>query len=275
MSHPFIIEREQLNNLYTIQRKSAKQVGDILGCAKPTVLKALTNFNIPRRKHNGISYDDPVVDHSFFKQWSPDMAYILGYIAADGFINKGGTGLMLTSKDKELLDFCKDRFRTDRSVVYKEDYSRKNPGRDIYTLYVPSKEICKDLNNLGLFYRKSLTMEFPDYLNEDYFWHYLRGYTDGDGWVSDPNSKESLRITFLGSSYFIQGLRTYISNFFFTKVPKARVQGKNKLIHSFSMRGLDAKHMLNYMYGNEFYGLSRKKDRALNHINKFKIKGND
>ena len=50
------------------------------------------------------------VNKDFFKTWSPNMAYILGFFAADGYITvnrRGGQFWCIQINDKELLEEIK------------------------------------------------------------------------------------------------------------------------------------------------------------------------
>jgi intein/homing endonuclease len=84
-------------------------------------------------------------------------------------------------------------------------------------LQIGSKEIFNDLVNLGLFPRKSKIIRLP-IIPGDCFFHFLRGYFDGDGnviagYFAKPN-RGSRSFTFRtrftsGSELFFKDLKKY------------------------------------------------------------------
>lgn len=256
-----ILDKQLLENMYS-SGISSRKIASALGCSKPTVLKALREYKIPVRKNQGTSYEEYTVNHDYFEVPSPSMYYVLGYIAADGFINKIGTGVQFTSKDLELLEFCKQELETNCPIKFRLGYDKRNLEKYIYTLYVPSKRIVNSLNKLGLTTKKSLTLTFPD-ISDDYLWHYLRGYLDGDGWIKKFEPKEGPRLTIISSPYFIKSLKNKLETIFNKALSQPRPYGKAL---GLTIRGLSAYKMLKLLYDNEHYGLSRKKERALAYV---------
>jgi intein-encoded DNA endonuclease-like protein len=124
------------------------------------------------------------IHHAFFKTWSPDMAYVLGFLYADGsvYLNKTGNGyLSLQIKDKALLYAIRFRLRATQKI------SRRVHARDgsvFYRIQIGSKELLADLKSVGLCERKTHRMQLPD-IPEKFFGSFVRGYFDGDGnvWV--------------------------------------------------------------------------------------------
>ena len=112
------------------------------------------------------------------------MAYVLGFIAADGSLIKNKRGacfLEIQSIDKEIICKIKKALRTNLAVGLYQPKNKNYSKR--YRLQVGSKEIFKDLLNLGIGPRKSKTIKLP-ILSNKYFSHFLRGYFDGDGCVN-------------------------------------------------------------------------------------------
>jgi 5'-3' exonuclease len=59
------------------------------------------------------------LNHDFFKKWSPEMAYVLGFITADGNLNVGRRGncyLEINSTDKDILEKIKSALDSDHLV---------------------------------------------------------------------------------------------------------------------------------------------------------------
>jgi len=116
------------------------------------------------------------VNANFFNTWSPGMAYILGFIFADGCLvehKNGYHGLDITSKDLQLLKLIKEQLKAEHKIAKKERG---------YHIQIRNRNIYNNLIKLGLIPRKSKIIEFPK-LPKRYFSHFVRGLFDGDGSV--------------------------------------------------------------------------------------------
>lgn len=112
------------------------------------------------------------------------MAYVLGFIVADGCLTKNKRGahfLTIESTDKEILYAIRDAMSS--NVMVSEYASAHKNWNTRYRLQLGSKEMFDDLTSLGVTPRKSKTIELPN-VPDRYFSHFLRGYFDGDGCVS-------------------------------------------------------------------------------------------
>ncbi|MDP1688922.1 MAG: LAGLIDADG family homing endonuclease [bacterium] len=122
-------------------------------------------------------------NEDFFKKWSPEMAYVLGFFAADGNMIKNKRGahfIEFTNTEKNILTKIKRIIKTDLKI---SERKKKMPGKTVYRIQVGSKEIYNDLIKLGMTPNKSRTIVLPK-IPKKYFSHFLRGYFDGDGCVN-------------------------------------------------------------------------------------------
>lgn len=112
------------------------------------------------------------VNQDFFKTWTPKMAYVLGFFAADGNMSphsNGGHYLEFTSCDKELLIKTRNILKS----THKISGRNRNPrGKTAYRIQVGSKTLYKDLIELGLTPNKSLTIKFP-HIPEQYLGDFI------------------------------------------------------------------------------------------------------
>ncbi len=156
----------------------------------------------------GIKYK---VNANFFEKWTPEMAYLLGYLYADGSLEDAsylrGKYLRLTSTDFELVDFTKKVLGSEHTIVTIPPKSKLEKTR--YFLRIGNHKIFDDLIGLGLHPKKSLTMKFPQ-VPQRFLSHFVRGYFDGDGHVGIVKSGNSFRrvtIVFVsGSLDFLIGV---------------------------------------------------------------------
>jgi len=104
------------------------------------------------------------VDHNFFKNWTRDMAYILGYTVADGCIYKqkdreNGYYFNITCKNKGHLIKLTKALKSTFSICKKYS-SNKSLA---YQFSIRSKKIFDDLIKLGVKPRK--TYDFNYYID--------------------------------------------------------------------------------------------------------------
>ena len=123
------------------------------------------------------------VQHDFFKYWSPEMAYVLGYFAADGTMirnNRGAHFIEFHSTDKRLVIDVKTVLRSEHHIGVRVPSEKYQNHKIAYRLQIGSKEMFADLRKLGFTQNKSNVIEFPT-VPERYFGDFVRGYFDGDG----------------------------------------------------------------------------------------------
>lgn len=159
-----------------------------------TQLLKKNNVELRPRGHWKRKYQ---INEDYFKCWSPNMAYILGFFLADGVISGVGQTVSFAQKESEILEQIRDEMESPIGE-YKNG---------VHFLNINSKIIKDDLINIhGLTPNKSKTVEFP-YVPDKYMHHFVRGYFDGDGSIY----KKGNMINFVGGSYsFILVLRNLL-----------------------------------------------------------------
>lgn len=159
-------------------------------------------------------------NENFFKKWSPEMAYVLGFFAADGNMSphsNGGRYIEFTSCDKELIEKIRHLIKSNHKISGRTRYV----GQKIaYRIQIGSSVLYEDLTSLGLTPNKSLTIKFPK-IPSDYLSNFVRGYFDGDGcvyfrknWAKDRNKARwvfQTRFT-SGSKKFLHSLHLALKN---------------------------------------------------------------
>ncbi|MFA7219502.1 MAG: hypothetical protein WC119_03290 [Synergistaceae bacterium] len=143
------------------------------------------------------------VNHDFFKVWSHDMAYVLGFWFADGHIYCPNKTFILDQhdKDKPLIEKIAGIMGSDRPVqVVSQKVSK------MARMVVVSSTIVEDIIKLGGKENKSLDILFP-VIPKKYLPDFVRGYFDGDGsiWYAKHHRCHLSNFT-CGSYEFIHGL---------------------------------------------------------------------
>lgn len=186
------------------------------------------------------------INDDFFKVWSPDMAYILGFITADGCIHKKRLRIELSLKDIEVLEFIKSKFGN----LNIRKYNRINKG-DFCCIDFVSDEIVKDLYSLGVQERKTGSEFWANPPNK-FIPDYIRGYFDGDGCVCNKEGK-SLAVTIsCDNKNFLEKIKDYFNFGYIDKELKSNCY-RYSIYHS-----RDVKVFKDTIYNSNF-SLKRKK----------------
>ena len=133
----------------------------------------------------GIKY---CVDEAFFQRWNSTMAYVLGFIYADGSIYRSARGnyLAITSVDKNIIYSIKRWMKSEHIVaITKPTWPN---GKLRYVLRIGNKKLYNDLLRLGVYPSKSLTERMPR-IPRKFIKDFVRGNFDGDGCVHLDKSK--------------------------------------------------------------------------------------
>ena len=148
------------------------------------------------------------VNENFFKDWTHEMSYILGFAVADGCVGvkrirkKDGDKqyyFNITSKDRSHLENIK-RVMAAQQKIYSK-YSGYTGKKDYYFIQIGHQEICRDLLNLGIQPRKTYNLE-PIKVPGEYFPDFVRGFFDGDGsvYIYKVNGTPQIKASFVSSS---------------------------------------------------------------------------
>lgn len=111
-------------------------------------------------------------------KWTPEFAYAIGLLTADGCLSKDGRHIDFTSKDKELVLLFKKCLSLDNKIGTK--HSGSNPKKDYFRVQFGDVVFYTWLESIGLMTNKSdklCEVNVPD----SYFADFVRGYFDGDG----------------------------------------------------------------------------------------------
>lgn len=203
-------------------------------------------------------------NENFFKKWSPEMAYVLGFFAADGSMYKTKRGthfIEFQITDKELLKQIRKLFVSNHKVTMR---NRKKEWKPLYRLQIGSKVMFGDLIKLGMTQRKSKTLKFPD-IPVDHLSHFVRGYFDGDGnvWSGLMHKTDRKKPSKTLMAGFTCGSKEFLVSLMKALKARGGLIGGSLQYHSRAYRlhysTADAARLYKFMsYGNNRLGLERK-----------------
>lgn len=148
------------------------------------------------------------------REWSPEIAYAIGLLAADGSLSSDGRHIDFTSKDKnqiKLFSKCLGR----KDVIQKKG-SGYTQDKNYFRVQFSDVLFYRWLEEIGFMPNKSKILREIK-VPRELFFDFLRGYYDGDGSMYaywDPRWKSSYMyyMQFASASEgFLEWLRTSIN----------------------------------------------------------------
>lgn len=199
------------------------------------------------------------VNEDYFDTESSNMAYILGFWAADGNVSKreNKLELELSKVDYEILEKIRAEIDCERPVKI---YQCAN-GYEKNKLYFYSKKIKEAFGKYGIVPNKTYSelFHFPYNLNEIYYLDYIRGFFDGDGSVKDSNRTltfelNSINKKFLEDIQRVLKVRLGVE----TKISTTGMKNRKVPMYRLYCYGQKAKDILDKLYNTNGLYLERK-----------------
>ncbi len=199
-------------------------------------------------------------NENFFKVWTPEMAYVLGFFTADGNMIKNKRGAHFISieiTDRDILEEMKRVIGSNHNIGLRE---RSFPQKTAYRLQIGSKEMFNNLLELGLTPNKSKSIQLPK-VPDRHFPHFVRGYFDGDGSISyglyKRKDRKSKKFVLLSS--FTSGNKIFLHSLLKALKKLANIEGGSiyEKTRGFQMNlsVQDSKKLFRFMYSNISEGL--------------------
>ena len=239
---------------------SMSKIASLVGYkSQNSVKNILIKNNIKIRSKAGFK---PEFNENFFENIdSEEKAYWLGFFTADGNVyprknSQPCLRIELSIKDKYILE----QFKNSLNLYVNVRKTRKQ----CCILQWHSQKMFDDLFFYGVVPNKTKKEKFV-ILNNELMNHYIRGFFDGDGWVTNTTSHGKRKgsrkcIGFCGNPVFLNDLRTFLNKEIGTKNLKiADRAGCSQLLYSSKE---DVENLIKYMYHNSNIFLKRKKDEC-------------
>ena len=211
------LTEEELKNIIDLYNNnvSLRQIEKITGHGRNAIAHMLEDLGIKTTKGNHYRYH--TFNYDFFEKIDNELkAYWLGFLYADGCIlSKGKYGeqdfqLTLAERDLEILEKYKKDLNSTYPIRYDYSKNQKNSNASVQVIQkYRSQKTVDDLKKLGVVENKSLILTFPteEQVPSNLIYHFIRGYFDGDGSISEYNGRYNISI--VGTENFIKKLSTY------------------------------------------------------------------
>lgn len=194
----YIIDK-YVNENYTL-----KQLGREFGCSYGTIKNLLNKHKIQSR---GNKQGYPRDEFYFSRIDTPDKAYWLGFMYADGCVHINNYEVSINITDLEHIEKFKQAIKATNHKIGKTIDTRFENAKPLYQICIKDKQLHSDLTKWGCIPQKSLKLEKIPNIPRDYVSHFLRGYFDGDGSLHYLQGTNNYRISFLGTPQFLEDIK--------------------------------------------------------------------
>jgi hypothetical protein len=111
---------------------------------------------------------------------TPVKAYVLGVLAADGWVDdEGRIGIQVVEKDRGIAELVRDQLRPSGRIY---SLPPGKPGwQPVARFVIGSVQMARELARYGIVPRKTRTLTWPSMLSPELHSSYVCGYFDGDG----------------------------------------------------------------------------------------------
>jgi transposase len=247
------MEKEQ-EKLITelLQVKTQKEIAKEFNVSQAAISKIKKKYNVKTTKVGCRSLIKKYVDESFFLEINtPEKAYWLGYLAADGCITKTRQKTSLSSKDFEIVEKFKNAVKSEHAIGSINIFDKRT-GKTYrrFSIQITNAKFTENLCKWGVNENKSNIFLFPD-IKEEYYSYFIAGLFDGDGSVClRPNN--TIKCNLISSKEVI----LFIQQYFFNKfniLPKAlyKVSRNCENVYKVNWLTYDSIKILGFIYGGD------------------------
>ena len=243
---------------YVNENYSLKQLGKEFGCSYGTIRNLLNKHHIASR---GNKQGYPRNEFYFNKIDTPEKAYWLGFLYADGCVHNGSSEVSIQLTDKEHIEKFKQAIGAINHKIVEIHDTRWENAKTLYMFSINDKQLHADLCKWGCVPNKTFFINKIPNIPRDYVSHFLRGYFDGDGSLHYLKSTNNFRISFTcGSVEFLEDIQKELG----TSLSIRNEKGTNSNYLQISGRH-QVERILNYLYkdSTESTRLDRKYDLYL------------
>lgn len=178
------------------------------------------------------------------------MAYILGFTCADGCVHSRTLSWELSNK------FCSDKNLLEKIAKEIGSTYKIEERRSSFRLRINSVALISSLSKFGIVPNKTKILVFPS-VPVSFLRHFIRGFLDGDGWISMRAKRKSneINLGFVnGSRDFMEGLvqalktNVPIRNFNLRSSHKTTKNGSSSVYFHIDFYGKDVYEILSYLF---------------------------
>lgn len=244
-------EKQIIINKYN-NGEGARAIGKNYNCGDYAVKNILRDNNIKLRTQSEstqISNKNRkkyFCNENYFKYQNENMAYILGFLAADGTValKSNEIKISVAEKDSDILN----KIKKELEYTGKVKHTTNNKGFDIATLEITCAEYKKDLATFNIIPQKTFSFTIPQALEKRYYPDFIRGYWDGDGTICTAGA-HAIRASLCGAvKETLQQILNYLEEEY--AIPKVTIYCRNEKtsLYYFQYSTNATKKLFNVLY---------------------------
>ena len=265
----FTDEQKQLICQMYADGASTPKIGTMFNVGHKVIAKVLEELGVSRIGVGRRQYK--INEHYFDCVDTPNKAYILGFLYADGcnFPKKSTISMSLEEGDREILELIRKEIGVEKELEF-IDYSNKHDFgytyKNQYRLLMFSAHMCRALIKHGMTPSKSLTLTFPK-LREDLIHHFIRGIFDGDGCVVNGSKSTNFMATITSTNAFCETLKSVVERYVDVNCHVYDASNHNGITKVFALSGRQqVKSFLDWIYQDADLLLQRKYNRYIQYF---------
>lgn len=204
-------QKELIINLYTKELKPLKTITKMFHLGSTQFVKRIL---VEANVYEGCRQGHPIDEHFFDEINTPQKAYWLGFLYADGTVSEKNGHVSITSIDYEHIEKFRDAIGSKNKITKVED-NRFSKLCVYYVFSTKSKTMVSSLIKYGCVPKKSLIIEGIPNIPTNMVSHFIRGYFDGDGSIhtvvhNEFVKKYDWRISFNGTCSFLEDIKEFL-----------------------------------------------------------------
>lgn len=262
--------KNEVINRYSVLGYGQIKTGQPWGYSVNLVKDILHEANIPIRNFSQAASQSNKnraiqINHNYFEIETPNMAYLLGFIASDGTVRKdiNEVKITLSAEDADFLQTIANELEYKGRI---KTYTTQE-GFSNSTLAFTSAQIKQSLAKYNIIPNKTYSFTFPTNLQRKYWRDFFRGYFDGDGTICQAG--DALRLSIC--SYMVNILEIFI--IFFAEeynIPKVNIREKDNNHNYYFQYSTNAvREFYKVLYYDNCLCLPRKYEKFTELVNKF------
>ena len=267
----YIFTKEQEELIVKLYQEcgSTTKVGRAFGVEHKVIERVLRRLGIDRTGAGRRSYR--LNEHYFDEIDTPNKAYILGFLYADGSncMSKRTISMSLEERDKAILERIRNEIGSERPLEFL-DYSNKHDFgytyKNQYRLLLFSAHMCRTLESHGMVPNKSLVLTFPK-IKDELLSHFIRGYFDGDGSVAQGKRETNFILTITSTNDFCKKVQEIVEKETGINCHIYDASNHNGITKVLATSGkLQVKTFLDWLYKDADLFLERKYNRYIQYF---------
>lgn len=258
---------EKIINMY-LNKMSSGKIAKEMNISPSSVINVLKRNGIESRSNKENSRKFTLNEDYFEIIDIAEKAYWLGFMYADGYINKDNNfGMSLSIKDISHLE----KFKKDINSTYEiKQYISSGYSNSLYVrLLMKSEKSINDLIDKGCYKNKTNILTKPKNIPNEYIKDFIRGYFDGDGCftysidnVKTEHYRSSVKI--LGTEDFLNFIKVFIEKNTSIKIGNYYTRKEGQIVKSLEFGGnLQVQEFMNLLYKDANIFLERKNTKYL------------